>query len=158
MQNQLADTVFRNGLVVTPSGVVEGGVAVFGGKIIAVGRDSSLPAAARQIDLGGKHLLPGLVDPEAHFGNHRPLARDFETETRAAAASGVTTWGLQLSSVAITGTAAQVHGPGDIPAFSQAMPSFLQAGRSSLIDYFLTPIVTTDNHMEEIPNLLTNTA
>ena len=153
MQNPLADTVFRNGLVVTPSGIVEGGVAVSGGKIVAVGRDSVLPAAARQIDLGGKYLLPGLVDPEAHFGNHRSLAKDFESETRAAAASGVTTWGLQLSSVAIMGTAAQVRGPDDIPTFTLAMPSFLQAGRASLIDYFLTPIVTTDKHMEEIPRL-----
>jgi len=153
VQSQLADTVFRNGLVVTPSGVVEGGVAISGGKIVAVGRDSFLPAAARQIDLGGKYLLPGLVDPESHLGAIRSLAQDFETETRAAAASGVTTWGLQLSSVFITGTAAEIRGPDDIPTFTRAMPSFLQAGRGSLIDYFLTPIVTTDRHMEEIPSL-----
>jgi dihydropyrimidinase/dihydroorotase len=151
MAKSIADLVFKNGLVVTPSGVIEGGVAVLGGTIAAVGRDEFLPAAEREIDLGGKHLLPGVIDPECHLGSHRPLAEDFKTETRAAAAAGVTTWGMQLLSLMITGGADKVKGPDDIPSFTQAMPRYYEAARSAAIDFFLTPIVSTDEHVREIP-------
>ena len=148
-----ADIVFKNGLVVTPSGVIEGGVAVVGEKIVAVGGDAFLPDAEREIDLAGKYLMPGVIDPECHLGSHRPLAEDFQSETRAAAAAGVTTWGMQLVSLAITGGADQVKGPADIPSFTKAMPLYYEASRSAAIDFFLTPIVSTEEHVREIPYL-----
>jgi dihydropyrimidinase len=151
--NTGADIVFKNGWIVTPAGVVEGGVAIIGGKIAAVGRDAYLPAAEREIDLAGKYLLPGAIDPECHLGSHRALADDFYSETRAAAAAGVTTWGMQLVSLAITGGAEKVKGPADIPSFTQAMPLYYEASRSAAIDFFLTPILGTDEHVAEIPYL-----
>lgn len=153
MAKLIADLILNNGLVVTPGGVIEGGVAIANGKIVAVGSDPFLPDAERQIDVAGKHVLPGVIDPEVHLGSHRPLADDFRTETRAAAASGVTTWGLQLTSLFITGGADKVKGPSDIPNFIEAMPSFYEAARSSLVDFFLTPIVSTEEHVQEIPHL-----
>src|SRR6201988_1100400 len=111
MAKNTADLVFKNGLIVTPSGVIEGGVSIVDGKIGAVGRDAFLPAADREIDLAGKYLLPGVIDPECHLGSHRALADDFQSETRAAAAAGVTTWGMQLVSLAITGGADKGQGP-----------------------------------------------
>jgi imidazolonepropionase-like amidohydrolase len=143
MAKVAADIVFKNGLIVTPAGVIEGGLAVLDGKIAAVGGDAFLPAADREIDLAGKHLLPGVIDPECHLGSHRALADDFQSETRAAAAAGVTTWGMQLVSLAITGGADKVKGPSDIPSFTQAMPVYYEAARSAAIDFFLTPIVST---------------
>ena len=153
MAKTTTDLVFKNGLIVTPAGTIEGGVAILDGKIAAVGRDMFLPAADREIDLAGKYLLPGVIDPECHLGSHRPLADDFRSETRAAAASGVTTWGMQLVSLAITGGADKVKAPADIPSFTQAMPSYYDAARSAAIDFFLTPILGTDEHVEEIPYL-----
>ena len=149
-----ADLVLRNGLVVTPTGTIKGGVAIADGKIVVVSRDSSLPRANREIDLAGKYLFPGVIDPEVHLGGHRPLADDFRSETRAAAATGVTTWGMQLVSLAITGGADRVKGPADIPTFTQAMPAFYEASRSAAIDFFLTPILGTDQHVAEIPHLV----
>src|ERR1041385_6166568 len=93
MASKPADIVFKNGLVVTPGGTIEGGAAIVDGKIAAVGRDEFLHAADREIDLAGKYRLPGGIDPECHLGSHRPHADDFQSETRAAAAAGVTTWG-----------------------------------------------------------------
>lgn len=148
-----ADIVLKNGFIITPAGTMGGGVAIADGKIVAAGNDSFLPVAERQIDLAGKYLLPGVIDPEVHLGGHRSLADDFRTETRAAAASGVTTWGMQLTSLFITGGADKVKGPADIPTFTKAMPSFFEASRSSIIDFFLTPIVGTDEHVEEMPYL-----
>ena len=153
MANKAADLVCRNGLIVTPGGTIEGGVAILDGKIAAVGTDGFLPAADRQIDLAGKYLLPGAIDPECHLGSHRRLADDFQTETRAAAATGVTTWGMQLVSLAITGGADKVKGPTDIPSFTKAMPLYYEAARSAAIDFFLTPILGTDEHVGEIPYL-----
>jgi dihydropyrimidinase len=153
MATKPADIVFKNGLIVTPAGTIEGGVAVLNGKIAAVGSDAFLPAANREIDLLGKYLLPGVVDPECHLGSHRALADDFYSETRAAAAAGVTTWGMQLVSLAITGGADKVKGPGDIPSFTRAMPLYYEASRTAAIDFFLTPILGTDEHVAEIPYL-----
>jgi dihydropyrimidinase/dihydroorotase len=153
MAKAKADLVFKNGLVVTPAGTIAGGVAVLDGKIALVGANAFLPPAEREIDLAGKYLLPGVIDPECHLGSHRPLADDFYSETRAAAASGVTTWGMQLVSLAITGSADKVKGPADIPSFTAAMPSYYEAARGAAIDFFLTPILGTDEHVEEIPYL-----
>ena len=153
MANATADIVFKNGLIVTPAGTVEGGVAVLNGKIASVGRDSFLPAAEREIDLAGNTLLPGVIDPECHLGSHRPLVDDFYSETRAAAASGVTTWGMQLVSLAITGGPDKVKGPADIPSFTKTMPAYYEAARNAAIDFFLTPILGTDEHVGEIPYL-----
>ena len=153
MATKAADIVFKNGLVVTPGGTIEGGAAILDGKIAAVGRDAFLPPANREIDLAGKYLLPGAIDPECHLGSHRPLADDFQSETRAAAAAGVTTWGMQLVSLAITGGANKVKGPADIPSFTRAMPLYYEASRTAAIDYFLTPILGTDEHVSEIPYL-----
>lgn len=151
MASKTADIVFRNGLVVTPGGTIEGGAAIVDGKIAAVGRDAFLPSAEREIDLAGNYLMPGAIDPECHLGSHRPLADDFQSETRAAAAAGVTTWGMQLVSLAITGGADKVKGPADIPSFTRAMPFYYEAARTAAIDYFLTPILSTDEHVTEIP-------
>jgi dihydropyrimidinase len=153
MAKNIVELVFKNGLIVTPSGIMEGGLAVVDGKIAAVGSDAFLPDAERIIDLAGKYLLPGVIDPECHLGGHRDLAADFKSETRAAAASGVTTWGLQLVSLAITGGADRVKGPADIPNFTNSMPIFYEASKTAAIDFFLTPIVSTDEQVKEIPYL-----
>jgi dihydropyrimidinase len=153
MASKTTDIVFRNGLVVTPRGTIEGGAAIVDGKIAAVGRDAFLPSAEREIDLAGNYLMPGAIDPECHLGSHRALADDFQSETRAAAAAGVTTWGMQLVSLAITGGANKVKGPADIPSFTRAMPFYYEAARTAAIDYFLTPILGTDEHVAEISYL-----
>jgi imidazolonepropionase-like amidohydrolase len=66
-----ADLVVKNGKIVSSQGIIEGGLAIKDGKFIAVGKDSALPDAQKVIDVGGKHILPGLIDPEVHLGIHR---------------------------------------------------------------------------------------
>jgi dihydroorotase (multifunctional complex type) len=86
-----ADLVLHGGRVVTHAGEFEGGVAVHGSKIVAVGRGDALPEAARVIDLQGRALLPGVVDPHCHLGVNYDYDDDMRTETAAAALGGVTT-------------------------------------------------------------------
>lgn len=82
------DLVVRNARIVTPRGIVEGGLAVEGGVIVALAKDPNLPVGDRVIDAGGKHVLPGVLDGHAHtyLAPETP-----STGTRAAAKGGVTT-------------------------------------------------------------------
>src|SRR5205807_5968056 len=64
------------------------------------------PDAARQLDVGGAALLPGVVDSHVHVNEPgRTEWEGFETATRAAAAGGVTTIvDMPLNSVPVTTT------------------------------------------------------
>ena len=90
------DLTIRNGVVVTPTGLVRGGLSVTDGVITQIGADHLLPTGATDVDAGGKHLLPGIIDPHVHLGigpgaGGEKLVRDFESESADAAAGGVTT-------------------------------------------------------------------
>ena len=63
------DTVVHGGTVVTPTHTFEGGVAIKGEKIVAVGPDDMLPDADNYIDATGKQVFPGAID--ASFGRNR---------------------------------------------------------------------------------------
>ncbi len=58
----------KNGVVYTiENGVIEGGtVLVDDGKIVAVGKDVTIPAGAEVIDATGKFVTPGIIDAHAH--------------------------------------------------------------------------------------------
>jgi dihydropyrimidinase/allantoinase len=87
-----ADVVLRNCMVFTPGGFVEGGVAISGGKIAAIGGTPFLPPGESEMDLQGAALLPGGVDTHVHVRDPGRRERgDFATESAAAAAGGITT-------------------------------------------------------------------
>lgn len=87
------DLAIRGGRVVTPEGIVEGDIAVTGGRIAAIGRD--LGAARQQIDGAGRWIMPGGVDPHCHIEQMSGMglmnADTWETATRSAALGGTTT-------------------------------------------------------------------
>lgn len=87
-----ADLVFKNGLFFAAGTLAEGGVAVSDGKISAIGANPFLPTGRIEIDLQGATLLPGGVDTHVHVRDPGGRERGtFETESRAAAAGGITT-------------------------------------------------------------------
>lgn len=86
------DVAVAHGRVVTPAGVVTGGVAIDDGTIVALGTAGGLPDARRVIDAQGGWILPGAIDPHVHFRDPGLTDReDFGTGSRSAAAGGVTT-------------------------------------------------------------------
>jgi dihydroorotase len=86
-----ADLVLRNGTVVTSTETFEGGVAITGGKIVAVGADSVLPEGKQDIDVGGNLIAPGLIDFHVHFREPGlTYKEDFTTGSTAAVHGGVT--------------------------------------------------------------------
>ena len=66
-----ADLIIRGGMVrPLPGAPVASAIAIKGGKVLAVGDESALLAlktgGTRIVELGGRTLLPGLIDPHNH--------------------------------------------------------------------------------------------
>lgn len=89
------DLIIHSGTLVTPDRTFAADIAVDQGKIIAIGKRKDLPAARREIDASGKHVLPGVIDPHAHLG-YMDTLEHVATETRAAAVGGVTCLGVYI--------------------------------------------------------------
>ena len=87
------DTVIRHGTLATASDVFAADLGIRDGRIAAIG--VGLDAAEREIDAGGRLVMPGGVDGHCHFdqptSDGSELADDFYTGTRSAACGGTTT-------------------------------------------------------------------
>ncbi len=82
------DLVVKNAKLVSPRGILEGGIAIDGGVIVALAKDPNLPEADVVIDAGGLHVLPGMLD--GHIHTILP-PENSSTGTKAAAKGGFTT-------------------------------------------------------------------
>lgn len=147
------DLAIVGGTLVTPGGARRAGIAIDGGRVVAVAADDLLPPARRTVDATGLHVLPGLVDPEAHPGCYVPLRDDLYTETRAAAAAGVTTWGVHAPSTRMGDPSfVEFVQPDDVCSFHDSFPHFVDAVTAdSAIDIYLTYMLETDRQAAEIP-------
>lgn len=86
------DVAVLNGLVVLPSGTSRVHLGIRDGSICAIVDDPRDVTAQETIDVGGRVILPGVIEPHCHFWDPGPTYReDWETGTRSAAAGGVTT-------------------------------------------------------------------
>ena len=84
------DLVIKNGWVVTPDETFKGGVAINGGKFVAIGTDDTLPQGKEEINAKGKHILPGIIDGHVHFREPGLTHKeDFGTGSTAAVSGGV---------------------------------------------------------------------
>ena len=86
------DLVISGGTVVTENAVFPASVAIADGRIVAIGRDDAMPAAAERLDARGLHVLPGAIDAHVHIREPGYTHKeDWATGTAAAACGGVTT-------------------------------------------------------------------
>lgn len=86
------DTVIRGGTVVTPDGIAPLDIGIADGKIAALLTPGEKAEGKETLEAQGKHVLPGAID--IHFHVRAPAYPERGTvasETRAAAAGGVTT-------------------------------------------------------------------
>ena len=94
------ELVVKNGLVVTPAGVIRGGLVAEEGVITHVGADATIPDRADAIDAGGKWVIPGIIDPHTHVGGVRIRRRWTECGVPGRPRAGVRrTRGSRRSSV-----------------------------------------------------------
>ena len=85
--------VLRNGLIINEGKRFHADILVRNGKIERIGQIPADIKAGREIDLGGKLVLPGLIDDQVHFREpgltHKAT---IYTEAKAAVAGGVTSF------------------------------------------------------------------
>jgi dihydroorotase-like cyclic amidohydrolase len=92
------DLVVRGGTVVLPeTDGVAADIAISKGRIAAVLTPGADVQAIEVLDVGGKTVLPGVIDVHLHLGHGKDIARprvpeDAAVETAAAAVGGVTTF------------------------------------------------------------------
>src|ERR1041384_2761461 len=146
------DVLLKNGKIVTQGKVIDGFVAVDGEKVVAVGQGDHAPDAREIFDLKGRVLIPGVVDPEVHFGSHRWVGDEFDSETRGAAAYGITTWGFMQPSPNMGQPYKAEKTEEEVPLYGEVFELFKNLGESrSMVDFFLTPTVLKDEHRVETP-------
>lgn len=86
------DLLIRGATIITPEGQQRLDVAVQGDKIATLLAPNTPTEAMEVVDATGKHLLPGAIDIHFHVRAPAfPARGTWESETRAAAAGGVTT-------------------------------------------------------------------
>ena len=87
------DTIITNCKIVRHDGVLDAGLAIDQGKVVAIANDDALPSAAKTFDGRGNYLIPGVVDAHVHL-EYPPGVdpeQNIQKETRACAAAGCTT-------------------------------------------------------------------
>jgi dihydroorotase len=78
--------------VVTEAAAFPASLAIAEGRIVAIGEEGAMPAAAERLDATGLHVLPGAIDVHVHIREPGYTHKeDWATGTAAAACGGVTT-------------------------------------------------------------------
>jgi len=141
----MEDLAIKNGLVVTPQGIIRGGLAVRKEKILQIGADEILPKAKLEVDAKGNYVLPGFVDPHIHIGRatQEDFTSQFKTESISAAISGVTTFIGFVRFGDILERRLAIYRKGK------------EIGKqNSFIDFKFHAYFFTEEHLEEIPQLI----
>ncbi len=86
------DLLIENGVIIVPKGgLFQGVLGITGGKIVGIYDSPQGILADEKIDARGNYILPGLIEPHAHYGYHGSFEGHFKTETASAAIGGITT-------------------------------------------------------------------
>ena len=122
----MVDLVLKNCRVISSSGVIDAGIAIDHGKIVAIASSTHLPRGDIELDLNGKLVMPGVIDVHVHAYDPRHFGprEDFRSVSIAAAAGGVTTI---------------IEMPTDTPCVTvESLKEKIEAGeRTSYIDFGL---------------------
>lgn len=138
----MVDIVIRNGRVVTPAGVVYGGVAISDGVIAGIFSDKDLPSARRTLNAHENFVIPGLIDPHVHMGSEEDpsleagIELNFPVETEGAVHGGVTTFGHFVG----------VKGQ---PLAPYVDTTIRQGQEHACVDFFLHAFIMEENHLSE---------
>jgi dihydroorotase (multifunctional complex type) len=104
------------------------------------GSARDFPRGKREINAGGKHLIPGCIDPHMHFDwPDWDLAEGTESATKAAAAGGYTTVIHHMS------------GPERLPEVFRTRKEVIE-GRA-FVDAAFHMAVFSEEHLEDIPRM-----
>lgn len=130
------DIALINGSIVFPGDkTVKSNLLIKDGIIMAITNDCNI-TAKRTIDVNGKYILPGIVDPHVHLGLFASMSEDIELETVSALKGGITTAGCYFS-------AEKSH-------FDQALEVEEIVNAKSSIDIFPHMVINNNIQVNEI--------
>lgn len=146
------DLVIKNGKVVTPEGVFDGGIAVDNGLIVSVSKESTLPKADRTIDAKGNLIMPGFIDPHTHQGLFFPFEDELRGQSYYAAIGGVTTF-VGIDKCTRMGPPFKKYSlPEDLVSYKEVFPKAMDiVNKNSYVDFAFTFAILNDQHAREIP-------
>lgn len=89
----MKNILVKNGIIVNEGISFKGDVLVCGDTICSIGEDLDVPENTEVMDIAGKVLMPGVIDDQVHFREPGLTHKgDIFTESRAAAAGGITSF------------------------------------------------------------------
>jgi dihydroorotase len=91
----MSSTLIKNATIVNEGRIFKGDLLINEEVIAAIGSsyEMNIPAGARTIDASGLYLFPGIIDDQVHFREPGLTHKgDISSETRAAAAGGITSF------------------------------------------------------------------
>lgn len=148
------DCVVRNGRVVTPGGTFDGGIAVDGGVIVAVGSDDALPHGREVIDAGGRPVTPGFIDTHTHQGLWHPFQAEMRGQSYLAAIGGVTTFVGTDKVTRIGQPYTEFATPADVVPYHDMYETARTAvNENAFVDFAFTFACLTDEHARELPSI-----
>jgi dihydropyrimidinase len=125
------------------SGLTRADLLISDGRIAGIVAPGTEAAAREVVELGGKMVLPGAIDPHVHLGKDIRVPRDPDDallESASAAAGGITSMLVYLMS------GESYHGI--VPGAEQVMAS------DSHVDYGFHICVGSQEHVQEIPDYI----
>ncbi len=84
------DLTITGGRLVTPTGILDGGLAIENGRIVSIAKEVNLPSSDETIKLNGEFVTPGAIDPHVHFRSPWMEIEGIDTGTASAAGGGIT--------------------------------------------------------------------
>jgi len=88
----IVDLVLANAKAYVNKSILDCSVAIDEGRILKIGRETTMPKADTMVDLKNLLVLPGLIDVHVHLRDEgKAYKEDFYSGTAAAAAGGMTT-------------------------------------------------------------------
>ena len=137
--DRFSEVVLKNGTIVWPGqALFRGDIHISQGKILAIYHSSeSISAGSQEIDITGKYVMPGIIDPHVHLGIFTPFEIDAKNETKAGLWGGVTTLGCFLY---------------DKESYLPKIEDLSQKVKAhSLADVMFHLTISTQQHLDEIP-------
>jgi len=126
-----------NARIFAKGNLTDGSIVAEGGRITKIGR--SITPVGEVIDAHGNIVIPGLVDLHVHFRDPGATQKeDFYTESRAAAAGGVTTVLDEPNNTPVI----------DTPAALKQKLSIIRS--KTLVDYGVT-VALNDHNLDSLP-------
>jgi dihydropyrimidinase len=129
--------LLKGGHCVIPyQGIFPLDVKIQGTKVDSLGENLSDPQALT-VDVRGKVVIPGVIDPHVHLGIFTDFDAELVTETRSALLNGVTTLGLYLG--------------GQEPYLTKLDEIISKIEEKSLCDVFIHLVILNRRQLEEVP-------